>query len=71
MSGLFGTDSARGVTVAELSCEQAMQAGRAAAELLVKEQGGRIIVAKDKRLSSQYPLRQLHSSSVSAMPQQV
>ncbi|HRR75732.1 MAG TPA: phosphoglucosamine mutase [Ruminococcus sp.] len=52
MSGLFGTDSARGVTVAELSCEQAMQAGRAAAELLVKEQGGRIIVAKDKRLSS-------------------
>ena len=52
MSGLFGTDSARGVTVAELSCEQAMQAGRAAAELLAKEQGGRIIVAKDKRLSS-------------------
>ncbi|MBQ6181028.1 MAG: phosphoglucosamine mutase [Ruminococcus sp.] len=52
MSGLFGTDSARGVTVAELSCEQAMQAGRAAAELLVKGQGGRIIVAKDKRLSS-------------------
>ncbi|MCM1007497.1 MAG: phosphoglucosamine mutase [Ruminococcus flavefaciens] len=52
MSKLFGTDSARGITVAELSCELAMQAGKAAAELLAKEQGEKIIVAKDKTLSS-------------------
>lgn len=52
MSGLFGTDSARGLTVAELSCELAMQAGRAAAELFAGEQGGKIIVAKDGALSS-------------------
>lgn len=52
MSGLFGTDSARGINVAELSCETAMQAGRAAAELLAKGQGGKIVVAKDKKLSS-------------------
>ena len=52
MSGLFGTDSARGITVTELSCELAMQAGRAAAELLAKEEGGKIVVAKDSKLSS-------------------
>lgn len=52
MSGLFGTDSARGLTVAELSCELAMQAGRAAARLFAKEQGEKIIVAKDGALSS-------------------
>lgn len=52
MSGLFGTDSARGLTVTELSCELAMQAGRAAAELFAKEQGEKIIVAKDSALSS-------------------
>ncbi len=52
MSGLFGTDSARGLFVAELSCELAMQAGRAAAELFAKEQGEKIIVAKDGALSS-------------------
>ena len=56
MSKLFGTDSARGITVAGLSCELAMQAGKAAAELLVKEQGEKIIVAKDKTLSSGYAL---------------
>lgn len=52
MSGLFGTDSARGLIVAELSCELAMQAGRTAAELFAGEQGGKIIVAKDGALSS-------------------
>lgn len=52
MSGLFGTDSARGLAVTELSCELAMQAGRAAAELFAKEQGEKIIVAKDGALSS-------------------
>ncbi len=52
MSKLFGTDSARGITVAGLSCELAVRAGKAAAELLAKEQGEKIIVAKDKALSS-------------------
>ncbi|MBR3759489.1 MAG: phosphoglucosamine mutase [Ruminococcus sp.] len=52
MSGLFGTDSARGLIVAELSCELAMQAGRATTELFAGEQGGKIIVAKDNALSS-------------------
>lgn len=52
MSGLFGTDSARGLTVTELSCELAMQTGRATAELFAKEQGEKIIVAKDGALSS-------------------
>lgn len=52
MSGLFGTDSARGLAVAELSCELAMQAGRAAAELFAREQIKKIIVAKDGALSS-------------------
>lgn len=52
MSGLFGTDSARGLTVSELSCELAMQAGRAAAELFAREQEEKIIVAKDGALSS-------------------
>lgn len=52
MSKLFGTDSARGITVAGLSCELAVRAGKAAAELLAGEQGEKIIVAKDKALSS-------------------
>ncbi len=54
MSRLFGTDSARGTVVSELSCETAMQAGRAAAAVL---SGGtdtriKIIVGKDEALSS-------------------
>lgn len=52
MTGLFGTDSVRGVTVAELSCELAMQVGKAVAELFAKEENENIIIAKDGSLSS-------------------
>lgn len=54
MSKLFGTDSAKGVAVAELSCEIAMQAGRAAAAVLPGGNGTRskILIGKDGRPSS-------------------
>lgn len=38
MGRLFGTDGARGVAVTELTCETAMQIGRAAASVLCKRQ---------------------------------
>ena len=52
MSRLFGTDSAKGV--AELSCELALHAGRAAAAVFSKGTGkkSKIIVAKDKKMPS-------------------
>lgn len=37
MGRLFGTDGARGVAITELTCELAMQIGRAAALVLTKE----------------------------------
>ena len=37
MGRLFGTDGARGVAITELTCELAMQIGRAAAMVLTKE----------------------------------
>ena len=54
MSRLFGTDSAKGAVIADLSCEIAMQAGRAAAAVLSggQEKRSKIIIAKDGRLSS-------------------
>lgn len=54
MSRLFGTDSAKGVAVADLSCEIAMQAGRASAAVLSGGEGkkSKIIIAKDGKLSS-------------------
>ena len=39
MGRLFGTDGARGVAVTELTCERAMEIGRAAAYVLTKESG--------------------------------
>lgn len=53
MGRLFGTDGARGVAVTELTCETAMQIGRAAAAVLCK--GGKkakVIIGKDTRVSS-------------------
>jgi phosphoglucosamine mutase len=55
MGRLFGTDGARGVANEDLSCELAMQIGRAAAMVLTRHISGRkpkMIIAKDTRLSS-------------------
>lgn len=54
MGRLFGTDGARGVAVTELTCETAMQIGRAAAAVLCRKSGhkARIIIGKDTRISS-------------------
>lgn len=54
MGRLFGTDGARGVANTELTCELAMQIGRAAAVVLTKHthHKPRILIAKDTRISS-------------------
>ncbi len=55
MGRIFGTDGARGVAVTELTCERAMEIGRAAAYVLTKESGKlhpNIIVGMDTRISS-------------------
>ena len=53
MAKLFGTDGPRGIAVTDLTCELAMQTGRAAASVLAKKGGKtRILVGKDTRRSS-------------------
>lgn len=54
MGRLFGTDGARGVAVSELTCETAMQIGRAAAAVLCGKSGkkAKILIGKDTRISS-------------------
>ncbi len=56
MGRLFGTDGARGVAITELSCETAMNIGRAAAIVLTKHKPAgskaRILIGKDTRVSS-------------------
>lgn len=54
MGRLFGTDGARGVAVTELTCETAMQIGRAAALVLTKKTNRKptIFIGKDTRISS-------------------
>lgn len=54
MGRLFGTDGARGVAITELTCETAMQIGRAAATVLTKhtDHKAKILVGKDTRISS-------------------
>jgi len=56
MGRLFGTDGVRGVAITELTCELAMNIGRAAALVLTKyaKQGKRanILIGKDTRISS-------------------
>lgn len=54
MAKLFGTDGPRGIAVTDLTCELAMQTGRAAALVLAKKDGGKtkILIGKDTRLSS-------------------
>lgn len=53
MGRLFGTDGARGVANRELTCELAMNIGRAAAKVLISAQHRRpkILVGKDTRAS--------------------
>lgn len=54
MGRLFGTDGARGVANTELTCELAMQIGRAAALVLSEGNGGKrpvIMIGKDTRTS--------------------
>lgn len=55
MGRLFGTDGARGVANTELTCELAMQIGRAAAVVLTRHthHKPRILIAKDTRISSE------------------
>lgn len=55
MGRLFGTDGARGVANSELTCELAMQIGRATAMVLSdgKKRRLKVIVATDTRISSE------------------
>ena len=54
MAKLFGTDGPRGIAVTDLTCELAMQTGRAVAVVLANNQGKRkkVVIGKDTRLSS-------------------
>ena len=54
MGRLFGTDGARGVALTELTCETAMQIGRAAAMVLTRKANHKpkILIGKDTRISS-------------------
>ena len=55
MGRLFGTDGARGVANTELTCELAMQIGRAAAYVLSRHSTARprVLIGMDTRISSQ------------------
>lgn len=54
MGRLFGTDGARGVAITELTCELAMQIGRAAAMVLTEKSHHKpkFLIGKDTRISS-------------------
>lgn len=54
MGRIFGTDGARGVAITELTCETAMNIGRAAAIVLTKRTKHKptIFIGKDTRISS-------------------
>ena len=53
MGRLFGTDGARGIANTEISCELAMNIGKAAAMVLMGESGRRpkVLIGKDTRIS--------------------
>lgn len=55
MGRLFGTDGARGVANTEITCELAMEIGRAAAMVLTKEnkKKPRVLIGMDTRASSE------------------
>lgn len=55
MGRIFGTDGARGVAITELTCERAMEIGRAAAHVLTRDCKGeraKILIGMDTRRSS-------------------
>ena len=54
MGRLFGTDGARGIANTELTCELAMNIGKAAAMVLTDETHKRpmVLIGKDTRMSS-------------------
>ena len=54
MGRLFGTDGARGVANSELTCETAMNIGRAAAYVLTEKttEKPKVLIGKDTRVSS-------------------
>ncbi|MCL2052907.1 MAG: phosphoglucosamine mutase [Oscillospiraceae bacterium] len=54
MGRIFGTDGARGVAMTELTCEMAMNIGRAAALVLARrsKHKAKILIGKDTRISS-------------------
>lgn len=54
MGRIFGTDGAKGVAITELTCELAMNIGRAATVVMTRKVGKkpRIFVGKDTRISS-------------------
>lgn len=54
MGRLFGTDGARGIANSELTCELAMQIGRAAAYVLTEKttEKPKVLIGKDTRVSS-------------------
>lgn len=54
MGRLFGTDGARGIAITELTCELAMQIGKASAIVLAKKAKHKptIFIGKDTRISS-------------------
>lgn len=53
MGRLFGTDGARGIANSELTCETAMEIGRAAANVLIGQTNHKptILIGKDTRIS--------------------
>ena len=55
MGRLFGTDGARGIANSELTCELAMEIGRAAAMVLTKQTNKKpkVLIGMDTRASSQ------------------
>ena len=54
MGRMFGKDGLRGLAVTELTCELAMQIGRAAAAVMAAPKDGKtkILIGKDVRSSS-------------------
>ena len=54
MGRLFGTDGARGVANSELTCELALQIGRAAAMVLIdgNKKRPKVMIGMDTRISS-------------------
>ncbi|MBO7179092.1 MAG: phosphoglucosamine mutase, partial [Clostridia bacterium] len=55
MGRLFGTDGARGVANTEITCELAMEIGRAAAMVLTKQTNKKpkVLIGMDTRASSE------------------